>query len=122
VYRGCLGRRRRQFQETVVVAGYESCSVAALLSLQPVLLIVCDEMSRHSNVVVGSRRVVFDARRVICSWYNEMMASFHVYSRVTFAVEANARMGVVSTSDVLSCCSGILLYTAIHSNLDCCSG
>ena len=38
MYRGCLGRRRRQFQETVVVARYESCSVAALLSLQPVLL------------------------------------------------------------------------------------
>ena len=41
---------------------------------------------------------------------------------MTFAVEANARMGVVSTSDVLSCCSGILLYTGIHSNLDYCSG
>ena len=79
-------------------------------------------MSRHSNVVVGSRRVVFDARRVICSWYNEVMASFHVCSRVTFAVEANARIGVVSTSDVLSCCSGIWLYTSIYSNLDCCSG
>ena len=73
-------------------------------------------------MVVGSRRVVFDARRVICSWYNEMMASFHVYSRVTFAVEVNARIDVVSKSDVLSCCIGIWLYTSIHSNLDCCSG
>ena len=79
-------------------------------------------MSRHSDVVVGSLRGVLNTRRVISSWYNEMMTSFHVYGRVAFAVEANARMGVVSTSDVLSCCSGNWLYTSIHSNLDCCSG
>ena len=45
-----LGRWRRQCQETVVVVGLESCSVAALLALQPVLL-----MSVMRCLVLGLR-------------------------------------------------------------------